>query len=60
MPIKMKITVMTQEVFRRLHNTKENTKEEEKIDILNKFMENLKCSGYNERQRYSILKGGFG
>ena len=59
MPMKMKMTVLTQEVFRRLHNTKEDVPEETKVDILNRFMENLQLSGYNEKERYTILQGGF-
>ena len=59
MPIRMKMTVLTQEVFRRLHNTKENIPEETKKNMMNRFMENLRLSGYTERQRLEILKGGY-
>ena len=59
MPMKMKMTILTQEVFRRLHNTKDEVPENTKLNILNRFMENLKVSGYNEKERFTILKGGF-
>ena len=58
LPMKQKITIQTQEVFRRLHNTKYDLDEEIRDEILSKFMEDIKISGYNERERKTILKGG--
>ena len=50
---------MGQEVFRRLHNTKIEIHGNEIVDIMNKFMMNLKISGYNSFDRYQILQSGF-
>ena len=59
MPMNQKMNVLTQETFRRLYNTKEEVDSDTKVSILNKFMEDLKVSGYNERERFYILRGGF-
>ena len=56
--MKSKITILTQECFRRLHNTSKEIGKDVKVDILNEFMEDLQRSGYNEKQRESILIGG--
>ena len=53
-----KITILTQECFRRLHNTSEFVSDEEKSDILNEFMKDLKLSGYSESERRNILEAG--
>ena len=53
-----KISSLTQECFRRLHNTSAKINEEIKIQILNEFMQSLHCSGYSENDRLNILKGG--
>ena len=53
--MKSKITILTQECFRRLHNTSKEINKDVKIDILNEFMEDLQRSGYNEKQREFIL-----
>ena len=58
MPVKKKIATLSQEVFCRLHNTKEEIKWEEKAEILEKFMADLKASGYSESDRYEILRSG--
>ena len=52
------MTILTQECFRRLHNTGEAITNETKPNILDEFMIDLKLSGYNEREREDILKGG--
>ena len=52
------MTILTQECFRRLQNTSETTKDDTKICILNEFMIDLKLSGYDEKDRENILKGG--
>ena len=56
--MKSKITILTQECFRRLHNTSKDISLETKVEILNDFMEDLNMSGYNERERELILTGG--
>ena len=58
MPIRNKIQTMSNEVFRRMHNTKHNISWNIKVDILEKFMSELKSSGYSERDRCEILKSG--
>ena len=55
---RQKITTLTQECFRRLHNTSDDIDENVKIVILNEFMESLTVSGYSESERLSILEGG--
>ena len=59
LPRKTKMTILTQEVFRRLHNTKESLNKDVINSILNKFMFRMKVSGYNEQQRFEVLKSGF-
>ena len=49
--IKNKMTILTQECFRRLHNTSEHADQKVKETILNEFMIDLKLSGYNEKER---------
>ena len=58
LPKSTKMKCLTQEVFRRLHNTKESIMEEYKIDILDNYMQKLKSSQYTENERLLILKGG--
>ena len=58
MPKSKKFDTLSQEVFRRLHNTKEEIDWTIKVGILEKFMSELKASGYNEHDRYEILKSG--
>ena len=53
-----KMNILTQECFRRLHNTSDFVDSEIKMNILNTFMEDLKLSGYNEKERRDILLGG--
>ena len=56
--VKNKMTILTQECFRRLHNTSESVGDKIKQDILNEYMIDLKLSGYNEKERENVLKGG--
>ena len=58
MPVSKKIETLSQEVFRRLHNTKHELPWETKVEILEKYMTELKASGYTEIDRYEILKSG--
>ena len=53
-----KMTILTQECFRRLHNTSEHCDNKVKENILSEFMIDLKLSGYDERERKIILDGG--
>ena len=53
-----KMNILTQECFRRLHNTSDFVENDIKLSILNDFMKDLKLSGYNERDRENILIGG--
>ena len=50
--------MLTQEVFRRVHNTSDKISKEEKAEMLSKFTQKLKNSGYNEKERLNIIKGG--
>ena len=58
MPTSKKMETLSQEVFRRLHNTKREIDWETKIEILEKYMTEVKASGYSEFDRYEILKSG--
>ena len=58
MPLHKKIDILINEVFRRLHNTSHDIKWEEKVPVLEKFMAELKLSGYSENDRVEILKSG--
>ena len=57
-PIKSKITILSQEVFRRLRNTGRNVENDERVRILDKFTEKLRRSGYRERERGEIIRAG--
>ena len=56
--IRNKITILTQECYRRIHNTSEKIDSDTKCDILSEYMNDLKESGYNEHDRLQILIGG--
>ena len=60
MPMSKKIDSLSQGVFRRLHNTKDEIEWEVKVIILEKYMAELKASGYSEYDRYEVLKSGIG
>ena len=53
-----KMAILSQECFRRLHNTSETANEEVKTEIMDSFMQQLQCSGYSESDRLNILKSG--
>ena len=59
MPKSAKMESLSQGIFRRLHNTKREIDNNVKINILNKYMAQLKQSGYNEEERYHIIKSGY-
>ena len=56
--MKNKVTILSQECFRRMHNTSESVNIVTKAEILSDFMADLKLSGYNEKERYNILIAG--
>ena len=55
-PLNQKRTVLTQEGIRRLKNCKNVLPWEQKVTHLNKFMQKMKNSGYDETFRLEILK----
>ena len=57
-PIKTKISTLSQEVLRRMRNTSRNVKKERREEILTEFMKKLKRSGYNAKTRREILIAG--
>ena len=57
-PLRTKFTILTQECFRRLHNSSDELDMCTKCDILSEYMKDLKISGYNEHERKFILEGG--
>ena len=58
MPMSKKIDALSQGVFRRLHNTKHELDWDFKVKILEKYMSELKASGYTVYDRYEILQSG--
>ena len=58
LPASNKMTVLAQEVVRRLRNTAVSLPIQEKIKIMDKMMIKLRESGYDERQRKEILYSG--
>ena len=54
----VKFATLTPQCFKRIHNTSEHIMFNEKVEILNTFMRDLKISGYNECERKAILYGG--
>ena len=56
--MQQKISSLTQQCFTRLHNTSETIDDKVKIRILNDFMHELRISGYSEKERLTILRGG--
>ena len=58
MPIRNKINILSQEVFRRLHNTSSDIEWDKKVVMLEKFMNELKASGYSKKDRAEILQSG--
>ena len=58
MPMRKKMKTLSQEVFRRLHNTKHELPWNIKVEILEKYMTELKASGYSEQDRFEVLKSG--
>ena len=59
LPFNVKMKSLTQEVFRRLHNTRMTQMESHRTPILTKFMAKMKASGYTALDRLKVLEGGF-
>ena len=57
-PCKMKMTVLGQEVIRRMRNTGRNVPVSHRVAILNKFMVKMLRSGYGEKERANVLTSG--
>ena len=58
LPMRMKTTVLAQEVIRRERNTSRNVDIETRRKIRNKFVLKLRMSGYSWRQRLNIMLSG--
>ena len=58
MPTRNKINTLSQEVFRRLHNTSSEVPWDQIVVVLDKFMNELKASGYSKKDRAEILMSG--
>ena len=59
MSMKSKINILTQQCFKRFHNTSESIPSELKVKILEEFMLEMYLSGYSENERYNILTAGW-
>ena len=59
MSMNSKISILTQQCFKRFHNTSESISNELKIEILEDFMLEMYLSGYSENERYKILMAGW-
>ena len=58
MSMRMKRTVMSQEVIRILRNTKTSLPWSFKAELLTSFAIRMKDSGYSEKVRYEVIRGG--
>ena len=54
----VKFATLTQQCFKRIHNTCDEIPFNEKVNLLNDFMHELYISGYNEKERFDVLQGG--
>ena len=59
MSMKAKLNILTQQCFKRFHNTCEDIPHGWKVEMLEEFMAELYNSGYNEKERYNVLIGGY-
>ena len=57
-PLRTKRNALTQEVKRRLRNCHQDVPKEEVAEILSKFAQKLKNSGYNHRFRQQVIDAG--
>ena len=57
-PLKQKITTLSQEVVRRMRNTSRKVVLQERLEILQKFIQKMKQSGYGEKLRREVVKAG--
>ena len=58
MPFQVKRASLSQEVLRRLRNTRRDLPWSEKAEILSEFSHKLMCSGWTERHRYDFIMAG--
>ena len=57
-PMATKRAALVNETVRRLRNCHENVAEEEVADILSRFCQKMRTSGYSEKFRTQIIDGG--
>ena len=57
-PLRTKRNALTEEVKRRLRNCHEDVPEEEIGDILSRFSQKMKNSGYNHKFREQVINAG--
>ena len=55
----MKMSILTQQCFKRFHNTSEGIPHGWKVEMLNEYMKEMQNSGYNQHERKNILIAGF-
>ena len=56
-PAQVKRNSLLQEGLRRIRNYSESVTDQERNEILSKFMNSLRISGYNTKYRYELLNG---
>ena len=59
MSVNSKINILTQQCFKRFHNTSESIPDKLKVEILEDFMLEMYLSGYSENERFKILMAGW-
>ena len=57
--MKSKMNILTQQCFKRFHNTSESIPQEWIIRILEEYMLEMYLSGYSEQERYNVLNSGW-
>ena len=57
-PLKTKRNSLTQEVKRRLRNCHPDVPKSEVAEVLSKFVQKMKNSGYNQRFREQVINAG--
>ena len=57
-PMKTKRSALTQEVKRRMRNCHENLPKDELADVLSKFSQKMRNSGYNQTFREQVINAG--
>ena len=59
MPWNVKYATLSQQCFKRIHNTSEDIPNARKVEIMNDFMQELYISGYSEYERKNILNAAY-